>query len=248
MVIYLWVMKKFYTYIDWTLEENPRAFYIGKGNDQRTRKPERNKKHKYVCNTYGFNREIIFCSNDEKNCLEYEVELIKEYHTFYLDEFADKEVACNFTKGGDGSSGWVPTEEQRKNISKGIKLAYKNNPELGKKISKHAKIRMNNPQFVSKLSEKIKESLRNMPEEKKKEMIRKNSDSRKGKISPQRGANSWRTSLNDEIVKEIKKDYKNLIFFYKKTKSVNKLCEKYNQSFNTIYKIVSGVTWKHIEE
>jgi len=240
-------MPNFYTYIDWTIEETPRAFYVGKGNLLRIRKPDRNQKHKYVCENFGFRREIIFSSEIERECLELEILLIKEYHTFYQDELADKEIACNFTTGGDGTSGWVPTFEQKKNISDGIKRAHREHPEYADKISEKAKIRMNDPDFVKKISERIKQSFKNMPEHKKIEMHKKSSIANMGRISPQRGENCWRTTLNNEIVRQIKQDYAVLCDSYKKTNAIKILCEKYQQGYSAIYKIISGVTWRHVE-
>lgn len=240
-------MPIFHTYIDWTMEEIPRAFYIGKGNEFRTRKPQRNQKHKYVCKTYGFKREIVFSSVSEKECLEQEILLIKEHHTFYRDDLADKEIACNFTTGGEGAAGWVPTDEQKKNISEGIKRAHRERPEIAEGISKRAKIRMNDPDFVKEISKKIKDALRNMPDSKKKEMRTKAAISNTGRVSPQRGENCWRTTLSNETVLQIKKEFAELHNFCKKTKAINLLCEKYHQRYNTIFKIVSGVTWKHVE-
>lgn len=242
-------MLMFHTYIDWTAENAPRPFYIGKGNEGRTRRPERNQKHKHVRNAFGYRREIVFSSHDERECLDHEVQLIQEHHTFYLDEFADKEIACNFTKGGDGTTGWVPTDEQKKNISDGIKRAHRARPEIAEGISRRLKVRMNNPEFVSILSEKIKESFRNMPEEKKREIHRKASITRKANTSPSpiRGESSWRTTLTDETVKQIKIEYLILFDCYIKTRAIKFLCEKYHQGYNTIYKIVSHVTWKHVE-
>jgi hypothetical protein len=240
-------MTIFHTYVDWTTEEIPRAFYVGKGNEFRTRNPERNQKHKHIRKTFGLRREVVFSSTSEKECFDQEILMIKEHHTFYHDDLADKEVACNFTIGGDGAAGWVPTDEQKKNISDGLKRTHRDHPEIAEGISKRAKIRMNDPNFVKAVSEKIRESLRNMPDSKKKEMRMKAAISNTGRISPQRGENCWRTTLNDESVRQIKKEYAILRDSCNKTNAVNLLCEKYQQGYNAIFKIVSGVTWKHIE-
>lgn len=237
----------YHTYVDWTTEECPRAFYVGKGNEYRTRNPERNQKHKHVRKTFGHRRVIIFSSNDENACLQKEIDLIQEYHTYYLDEVADKEVACNFTLGGDGSSGYKFTESQKKNISAGLKQKFQDNPAYAKGISERAKIRMNNPEFVSSISEKIKVALAALPEEKKQTMSRKISESNRGRTSPMRGEKCWRTTLNDDLVRQIKIEFADLSERNKKTKVIKILCEKYNQGYNAISKIVSGTTWKHIE-
>jgi hypothetical protein len=237
----------YHTYVDWTTEECPRAFYVGKGNEYRTRKPERNQKHKHVRKTFGHRREIIFSSNDENACLQKEIDLIQEYHTYYLDELADKAVACNFTLGGDGSSGYKFTEYQKENISAGLKKKFQDNPDYAKGIAERAKIRMNNPEFVSSISKKIKASLASIPEEKKKIMYQKIADANRGRTSHILGEKNWRTTLSNDLVRQIKIEFADLSASNKKTKVVKILCEKYNQGYNTIYKIVSGITWKHIE-
>jgi hypothetical protein len=240
-------MTIFHVYVDWTDEKCPRPFYVGKGNEFRIQHYVRNKKHKFIRKTLGIQRKIVFSSTNEKECFQKEIELISKYHTFYIDDLADKEIVCNFTKGGDGTTGWIPTTTQRENIAKGIKKAYEKNPELGKLISDKAKIRMSDPNFRAKISQKIKDALALMPEDKKREMHQKSAVSNRGKISPQRGSNSWRTTLNDVLVRQIKNEYNDLRKNHKKTKTVKLLCEKHNQTYNVIYKIVSNVTWKHIE-
>lgn len=106
----------FHTYIDWTLEEVARPFYVGKGNDSRTRNPERNKKHKHVRRQLGHRREIVFQSENEQECLIKEIEIIAQYHTYVYDCNAS-EIACNFTKGGEGVSGFVHSIETRQKLS-----------------------------------------------------------------------------------------------------------------------------------
>jgi len=122
---------RFHTYIDWTLEEHPRPFYVGKGNEGRTRNPERNNKHKHVRKQYGFNREIVFTSDDERECLQKEVELIAEHHTFVNDELAT-EVACNFTLGGEGASGFKHSPEACETIKLAVIQRYTSSEERKK--------------------------------------------------------------------------------------------------------------------
>jgi len=240
-------MIMYYTYIDWTDEINPRPFYVGKGSSNRIRVPERNQKHKHVRKSFGFKRQIVFSSEKEIECLEKEIQLISELHTFYLDENSDKEIACNFTLGGDGTSGWSPTPEQRKNISVGIKKAYENDPLYAKKTSERQKKLMSDPSHLEKISQGIKNAFEKMPLEKKMEMRRKTSEKNKGRDLPQvRGSNSYRTTLTEEIVISIRKEFSILVESMSLTKAVKSLCEKYSQKYNAIYKIVRYVTWKHV--
>jgi hypothetical protein len=94
----------FHTYIDWTTEDSPRPFYVGKGTEYRTRNPERNRKHRYVRKHFGHRREVVFTSEDSKACLDREIALVAEHHTYIGDPLAS-EISCNFTKGGEGSTG-----------------------------------------------------------------------------------------------------------------------------------------------
>lgn len=243
-------MKTFHTYIDWTLEDTPRPFYVGKGNDGRTRNPERNQKHRHVRKKFGFRREIAFSSIDEKECFSEEIRLIRELHTYIHDEAADLEIACNFTHGGDGSSGWVPTPAQRDNMSKAQKLLHEKRPDLAKCRSDLMTRLMADPAHVKKVSAGVKRAMSEMPDEKKKEMLRKISESNVGRVSPQRGSNCWRTLLNDEIVKMIRQKSISLQESNGITATCRFLMEEfsdYKLGYNAVYKIVTRATWKHVE-
>lgn len=234
----------FHTYIDWTAEECPRAFYVGKGNEARTRNPERNQKHRYVRNTYGHRREIIFSSESERECLDKEIQLIAEHHTYYLDEFAS-EIACNFTMGGDGSTGWRPSDEQRANIARGVREAYANDPHRSERQSVLMHRLMNDPIHREKVSIGIKNALRNMSLEKRENMLQKRSKVMSGKPSPVRGSKNPRTNLTETQVLAIKCEFIELRASMTKTQACKSLMEKHNLGFNAVYKIVSGATWRH---
>lgn len=123
----------FHTYIDWTLEETPRPFYVGKGNEGRMRKPERNNKHLHIVRTFGWRREIVVSSDDEAQCFRREIELIAEHHTYVHDSQAS-DIACNFTTGGEGVAGWHPTEQTRKKIGLGS-IRTMSDPAMRQRIS-----------------------------------------------------------------------------------------------------------------
>lgn len=63
----------------------------------------RNNKHAHVVRTHGVTRKVEFESEDERACLDREVELIAEYHTYVGDPSADMSIASNFTLGGEGT-------------------------------------------------------------------------------------------------------------------------------------------------
>lgn len=97
-------MSKFYVYVDYTQESIPRPFYVGKGNDERVQQLTRNQKHVYVSKKHGFQRRVVFSTDDEHQAFEHEEKLIAELHTFINDPEAES-IASNFTLGGDGIAG-----------------------------------------------------------------------------------------------------------------------------------------------
>ena len=100
----------FYVYVDWTLEESPRAFYVGKGQEERLKHLARNTYHSRISQKYGVKREILFSTWDESFAFEEEIRLIALHKTY----FYENDFGANFTRGGEGSSGFVMDEESRK--------------------------------------------------------------------------------------------------------------------------------------
>lgn len=99
----------FFVYIDRTLEIPPRAFYVGKGNASRVRERKRNLYWQRVAAKYGHVREVVFATKDERAALDFEIEMIAENKTFRFDN-VDR-WGCNFTRGGDGISGYKYSAE-----------------------------------------------------------------------------------------------------------------------------------------
>lgn len=93
----------FFVYLDFT--NNGEVFYVGKGNESRCLNSKRNERHQIISKEEEFNRAVVFESENEQKCLQKEIELISEYHTWYLDPLRS-DNACNFTLGGEGSSGY----------------------------------------------------------------------------------------------------------------------------------------------
>ncbi len=101
-------MKVFFVYVDWTTEENPRPFYIGKGNAARVRTKKRNRHHTRLVNLYGMRREVVYATKDEQAAFEFEEQLIAEHRTFVHDGWG-----ANFSRGGEGPSGYRQSPETR---------------------------------------------------------------------------------------------------------------------------------------
>ena len=142
--------KKFYVYqlkID-----NGEIIYIGKGTGNRMYKhiqiangnsrsretnPKLYNKISSIIRKGGYvNSEVIFESSNENDCLLKEIELIKQIG---LDNL------CNLTEGGEGTSGYIRSDEWKRNKSKAMKIVMKDiwknrsrseRDEIAQKISK----------------------------------------------------------------------------------------------------------------
>ena len=110
-------------YVYKLLDKN-KVFYIGKGTSKekydriefhkKYSKHNTNRKLKNKINKLNsvFNIEIVFESENEQACLEYEIMLIESIGLHNL---------CNLTNGGEGLSGYVHTQDSRKKMSESKK-------------------------------------------------------------------------------------------------------------------------------
>ena len=96
--------KRFFVYVDFTADRHT-PFYVGKGDAKRIKNFKRGPKHKNVSKKHGIERLVIFETTDESEAFEYEKLLIAKLHTFKDDPEAP-DIACNFTIGGEGGSGF----------------------------------------------------------------------------------------------------------------------------------------------
>lgn len=108
-------MRTYYVYVDRT--DGDTAFYVGKGQLYRLKSMKRNSKHAHVVKTHGFKRDVVFETNDEIAAFMCEQRLIVEHHTFINDPLSGP-LACNFTLGGDGTTGHGPLRLDNPNYRK----------------------------------------------------------------------------------------------------------------------------------
>jgi hypothetical protein len=117
----------FFVYVDWTLENVPRTFYVGKGNKDRIQKRERNAYWKSIAAKYGWRRDVILATKDEQFALEQEIVTIREFKTYHYDR--NDGWGCNFTRDGEGTSGHPRTPKQL------ASLAIRNSTHEGQLIT-----------------------------------------------------------------------------------------------------------------
>lgn len=193
--------KLFYTYVDFTTEDEPRPYYVGKGTLTRVKQRDRNPKWKRISAEYGWDRQIVLEHPDERICLKFEKMLIKVHKTFVLDDLDETEIGCNKSIGGQrGPTGYRHTSAAKQKM-RNNNLGKKFSPEINAKKARKGE---DNGMFGKKHKESSIELMRaatlrqvaegrsNTPESLAKTKI-KNS-----------GESSKRTKLSWNIVNEIR--------------------------------------------
>lgn len=135
----------FFVYIDETLEQSPRVFYVGKGNAERVGRRDRNVHWRRIAAKYGWNRRIVLETESEPEAYELEVALIRLHGTFEGDpEFGL--WGANKTSGGDGRPGYEMSIEQRQELSV---LKVGNSHALGYRHTEATKQKMRGPKKLT---------------------------------------------------------------------------------------------------
>ena len=124
-------------------------FYVGKGPSSRAYSLKRNNKHhSYIVSSDGpKNIQVTWTAcHSEKEALCKEIALIKLYRDLGIE-------LVNVTDGGDGVSGWVPSEETRKRISQANKGRKWTSEESRKRLSDFRKNYKASEELKKKLSQ-----------------------------------------------------------------------------------------------
>lgn len=157
------VDKKFVVYRIINIINN--KCYIGQTNNIK-RRVRKHKNDSRIYNTilyrsirkYGIDsfRVDVLCICDDKQELdEMEFHYIRQYKSRQF------EVGYNLTDGGEGTNGYITTDEHKENISKALKGVVHSN-EHNKKISTTKKenyVKENHPNFGKHLPEEVRKSI-----------------------------------------------------------------------------------------
>jgi hypothetical protein len=92
-----------------------------------------------------------------------EIEYILKYNSYYMNE-----NGYNMTYGGDGTHGYIFTEEDNKKNSEAQKKYYKENPQATNNHSERLKKYYSNPEALKKNREALKKYYENNPEARQK--------------------------------------------------------------------------------
>jgi len=106
--------------------------------------------------------EIDTSDTLEELC-EKEIGYIIEYNSYYINE-----NGYNMTSGGDGTTGYVFTEEDKEQISESLKKYFENSEARQKQSESLKKYFEENPEAGKERGEKIKKRLEENPEERQK--------------------------------------------------------------------------------
>jgi len=150
----------FYTYAHYRADDN-RIFYIGKGTNNRYRRPfDRNKHWHHINKKHGFKPVILARWDTENEAFDHEKFLIKTFRDMGY-------VLANYTDGGDGSSGVRMTDAQKEAVSrrfKGKKLSPDHVEKIrkvntGKKHSEETKQKLREANIGKKYSEETRKKV-----------------------------------------------------------------------------------------
>ena len=141
----------FYTYIHFKADTHE-PFYIGKGQGRRHLvKTKRNNYWNNVVRKHGFTSEILCEWNTEHEALDHEKFLIQ----FFKDIGAP---LVNLTDGGEGTSGWVPSDSWRAKKSASQKANFLN-PMFNKASAEKRRTTLSGRSLSKEHKEKIALSL-----------------------------------------------------------------------------------------
>lgn len=206
--------KTFYTYI----LRDPRCltpFYVGKGTGWRMVRHVRGQAH-----SQAVKNKIAKLAREGTEVLCERIDALDEQHAFFLEQclielFGRRDLGSgtllNLTDGGEGMSGWRPTEATRaklvenrnrpemKEIMRSAHLGAKRSPEtrakiaakaIGRKISDETRAKLSesrrgkkrtDPEYLAKLSERAKASHAAKPRKHSEETKQKMRESQKAR-------------------------------------------------------------------
>jgi len=211
-----------------------------------------NKYFQNAYNKHGRNNFVFYVIEEcpEEMLNEREIYWIKELHSHIMKH------GYNVSYGGDDcwNRGISLSEEHKKKISESMPdMSGENNPNFGKHPSKETKKKISDALKGKPISEKTKQkiSIAHKGKHHSGKTKQKISNALRGKTASEKakqkmsenhadfsGENSSSSKLTEKNVLEI------LDLFYNNNFTRKKITERYNVSYDTIWEITRGTTWK----
>lgn len=145
------VKNIFYVYAH-RRQTDGKIFYIGKGKGKRAWATDRNASWREEAQKHGVEIEFIAENLSEEEAFNKEIETIQNIGL---------ENLTNMANGGEGSSGWLHTEESKNKISIWLKgnqhlKGHKHSEDAKKKMSETHKARYQDPKVRERQSQSMK--------------------------------------------------------------------------------------------
>ncbi len=116
--------KESYVYVH-VRETTGHVFYVGKGKKKRAwTKETRNKYWHRIVNSEGYAVYVLASNMSDADACDLEIRLIAAYKAIGMAE-------ANLTNGGEGSSGYVYTDDHRRNLSAAMKKRFAEDRKSG---------------------------------------------------------------------------------------------------------------------
>jgi hypothetical protein len=136
-----------YGYVDYTVEAEPRPFYVGIGDMSRVKSSRRNRQHINASLKFGRKRVVEFETTSSTQLEAWEIGTTAAYHTYIHDPLYNG-IGCNLVKGGQRNSGRIDSPEVRQKRGRAISKARK-----GKPLFSQAQINANT--FIRRKGQKL---------------------------------------------------------------------------------------------
>jgi hypothetical protein len=117
--VHLSLSRAYAIYVDYTIEPEPRPYYVGKGTEGRVNKRYRSKLHQSFIKRFGLNRHVVFETDDELEVYAKERELITKYQTYAFG--GEGWWGANQDLGGQGGRSTPKTALHRERIRNALK-------------------------------------------------------------------------------------------------------------------------------
>jgi hypothetical protein len=253
-------MKQFHVYEDWTLEETPRCFYVGKGDDGRVARLKRSGRHFEIATSLGQRRIVTLTTTSEGEALDFERKLILERHVHPRDPEYNG-IGCNRTLGGQGNSGRIVTDETKQRISEAKKGKHPNKiwSDKERRATSERMSRLHKGKTISEEQKQLLREAMNDPERKQKmiaAVTAKINDkyandpefAQRIRDTRVRGERSSQAHFTEQSVREMRQEWDATNRNCKG--NVKKFCEKWalvgSSTPMAVYYIVKRKSWKHV--